>query len=136
MSRSRRPAINASTFVVLAILLIVVVAAAIGTRNLVSNQEHKLLKQRTEELGLVINDVGPSVLTQLLPLTALSRSADPVAAFQAGAKIPTGSADATLLSLTGAGTATVVATKGPDLQVGQVLNGPMAAAAAAAVKTP
>src|SRR6185312_12178321 len=47
-----------------------------------------------------------------------------------------GSADATLLSLTGAGTATVVATKRPDLQVGQVLNGPMAAAAAAAVKTP
>ena len=136
MSRSRHSAMNMGTFVVLTVMLAVVVAAAIGTRNLVSSQEHKLLQQRTEELGLVINDAGPSVLTQLLPLAALSREADPVQAFQTGAMIPTGSADAALLQLNGPGSATVLAAKGPDLFVGQVLDGPIAAAATQAVKAP
>ena len=136
MSRARHPALDTATVIVLAVLFVVVVAATIGTRNLVSNQEHKLLKQRTDELGLVINDLAPTVLAQLLPLTALTRGADPVTAFQAGARVPATTRDAVLLALTGPDSVTVVATKGPDLQTGQVLSGPVGAAATAAVKAP
>ena len=133
MSRSRHKGTNSVSIAVLVVMVAVVAATALGTRNLVSDQEHKLLQQRTDELGLVINDIAPSLLAQLEPVIAATRSPDPATSFQTAAKVPKTARDDVLLALGSSGP-TVVAAVGPDNQVGQAVDPALAAAAALAPK--
>src|SRR3954470_2407272 len=76
-----------------AVLLVVsglAVAGCLITRNVVSDQEHKLLKQRAEEAGLYLSTAVSSVQTELASLAASAAATDKSAtAFEQSTKVLT-----------------------------------------------
>jgi signal transduction histidine kinase len=138
MSRVRHSSVILLTSGVLAVMVVVVVVvvgAALGTHKLVSDQEQKLLKQRTDELGLVIKAVSPTVLDGLTPLAAAARGPDPASSFASSARLPAAARDAVLLSIGAGGRATVLAAVGPDFHSGEIVSGAVGEAATEAGKT-
>src|SRR5665213_411570 len=115
MPVSRRSATTTITRGVLVVLFAVVLAAAFGTRQLVSNQAQKLLQQRTEELGLVINGLTSSVGAGLSQLAEAAKTGpDPAAAFTAATHLSTSVREEALIRSEGEGVFTVLAAAGPD----------------------
>jgi signal transduction histidine kinase len=109
-------------------------ASFVFTRHVVSDQEHKLLKQRTDEASLYVSSLLGSVRSEFSSLagTAAATSADP-GAFRRSTKlltaVPGGFATIALVRLNG--TPQVVAQSGAPIPT--ALDGPRAAAARAAV---
>jgi signal transduction histidine kinase len=121
----------------LLVLLVVAVMAVGGfvfTRHVVSDQEHRLLKQRTDEASLYLSSVVDSIRSEFSSLAgaAAATTADP-GAFRRSTKlltsVPGGFATITLVR-TG-GTPVVVAQSGAPIPA--TLDGPRAAAVQGAV---
>ena len=97
------------------------VAGCLITRNVVSDQEHKLLKQRTEEAALYLSTAVSSVQTELASLAASAAATkESPSAFEQSTKlltaVPGGFTDVALVHT---GTPpTVVASNGTDLAGG------------------
>jgi signal transduction histidine kinase len=115
--RSRR--LRALSVVVLVVVAAIVVAGFLVTRQVVHDQERKLLKQRTDEAGLYLSSLIGSVSTELgsLASTAAATKVSP-AAFKSSTRLLTaapGGFGSIALVKTGA-TPTVVASSGHDLK--------------------
>jgi len=117
----RRSRLRWLSVAVLVVVSGLAVAGCLITRNVVSDQEHKLLKQRTEEAGLYLSTAISSVQTELASLAASAAATkeDP-AAFEQSTKlltsVPGGFKDVALVR-TGP-TPSVVASTGSGLDAG------------------
>jgi len=137
MFRSRRLATTPVTTAVLAVLFVPVLGAAWGTHKLVSDQEQKLLRQRTEELGLYVAGLSHTVTAGLDQLAeAASAGPDPAKSFAGAAKLSPSVREVALIHSDGAGAFTVAAAVGPDLTAGEQVGPDLATAAAQAQKAP
>ena len=137
MFRSRRLAITPVTTAVLVVLFLAVTGAAWGTHKLAGDQEQKLLRQRTEELGLYVGGLSQTVGAELAPLaTAASAGPDPATSFARAAKLTPAERGVALIHSDGAGAFTVAAAVGPDLTAGEQVGPILAAAADQAQKVP
>lgn len=138
MSPSRRSISRTVTAGVLTVLLVVVVAAAYGTRQLVSSQEHRLLKQRTDELSLYLTSDTASIGSSLSELGTVARlSPAPLVAFTAAAKLAAKQKGEELALFhengdNGNASFTMVAGSGPYLSDGESLPAGMVSTAEAA----
>ncbi|HVA44441.1 MAG TPA: ATP-binding protein [Acidimicrobiales bacterium] len=137
MFHSRRLVTTPVTWAVLAVLFVAVLGAAWGTRKLASDQEQKLLRQRTEELGLYVGGLSQTVGAELAPLaTAASAGPDPAKSFALAAKLTPAVQGVALIHSNGAGGFTVAASVGPDLTSGKRIGPDLATAAGQAQRAP
>ncbi len=137
MPRPRRLVATPVTAAVLIGLFVAVLAAAWGTHELVGNQEQKLLRQRTDELGLYVHGLTDTVGAGLAPLAAAARSgSDPARSFARVAKLTPQVRELALIHAEGAGRFRVAAAVGPDLTPGQPVGATLATAADQALRVP
>ncbi|MHB1444956.1 MAG: sensor histidine kinase [Acidimicrobiales bacterium] len=137
MSHSRRLITTAVTSAVLAVSFGAVLGAAWGTHKLVSDQEQKLLRQRTDELGLYVKGLTQTVAAGLAKLAAAADTGpDPARSFARAAKLSRAVRGVALIHSGGAGAFTVVATLGPDLTTGEQVGPELASAAEQAQRVP
>ena len=131
----RRGALRAVSAVTLVVMLVATAGAAWATRQVVRDQEHRLLKERTSEIGLLLNVATATVVSNLT-------SAGTAAKFTNGSqeqwveatKLDVAAtrglqAEALLAPAPDApGTFVVQAVAGPEFKVGYTVNGVRAAA--------
>jgi signal transduction histidine kinase len=126
----------------LAVLLIVVaatLAASWATRNLVRDQESRLLQERTKEVALVLNEAVGTIQSELATLGSQLQLPGGLDRFPADAAPQVGGAGGgtavALLQPSGTGFV-VAAVAGTGLSTGQVLGGGVAATASTALHHP
>jgi len=137
MSRHRRIATTPVTTVVLIVLFAAVLAAAFGTHRLASNQEQKLLRQRTDELGLYVSGLSQTVSAGLDQLAEAAKSgSDPAQSFDRVAKLTPQISGLALIRTEGGGAFRVIAAVGRDLAPGQPVGTTLAGAADQALRLP
>ena len=141
---ARRPSVGRRflrplTLLVLLVVVAATLAAAWGTRNLVRDQENRLLQERTKEVALVLNEAVSSIQSGLASLGTelrvpggMSRFAA-VAAPQIGG--PSGARAIALLQPAESGF-TVAAAAGTALSIGQAVPDSVAATARTATGHP
>ncbi len=134
---THRRGIRRASALVAVLLLLASGASAWLTHHVVSDQEHKLLSERANEISLVLQQTVTSVSTQMTSLARLARLArageDPsLFLSEASADLTSPTAEALALLQPEAGTDDyrVVAAVGRGLDPGQSLTGAAAAAAA------
>jgi signal transduction histidine kinase len=135
MSPARRRRVRSLTALVAVVMVAVTILAAGAARQNSSSSEHKLLKQRADELQLAVTDAIQSTTSRLTQFGVLTRvGADPVQAFQTvvRAEGTSGARELALLRPQG-GRLLVVAAVGPDLEVGAAVSAAVADAASDAV---
>jgi signal transduction histidine kinase len=117
----RRSRLRWLSVAVLVVVSALAVTGCLVTRNVVADQEHKLLQQRTEEAGLYLSTAISSVQTELASLAASAAATkEAPAAFEQSTKLLTsvpGGFKAVALVRTGA-TPTVAASTGAGLENG------------------
>jgi signal transduction histidine kinase len=122
------------SLLVLLVVTAMAVASFVFTRHVVSDQEHKLLKQRTDEAGLYLSSLLGSVRSEFSSLagTSAATNADPNA-FRRSTKLLTAvpGGFATLALVRTSGTPAVVAQSGQPIPT--ALDGARATAVASAV---
>ena len=140
MSRfSRRAArfLRPVSAVTLAVMLLATAGLTIGANRLVDDQENRLIKERANEVALLLSVGLSNITTEINSLTTLVRSDGPsVFATEASSFAPTGLnlPSWALLRSTPSGY-TVVSAVGPALRVGQSIDPVAAKALAAHVNT-
>lgn len=139
--RRRRPAglpervLRRASFVALAALLAVTAVVTWLTDDVVGDQEHKLVVERSQEISLILQQTVASVSSQLTSLARLATYPGSMAAFQSEATADlsgatTGQGIQLLSPLPGKGGWRVVVSVGAGPTVGRLLTGQAAAAAA------
>ena len=142
--RGRRPPahrrfLRPLTLLVLLVVVAATLAAAWGTRNLVRDQENRLLQERTKEVALVLNEAVTSIQSDLASLGTELRVPGGMARFPAAAAPQVGGSGGAravaLLQPAGSGF-TVAAAAGSGLTAGQAVSDSVAATARAALGHP
>lgn len=137
MSPAPRNMTRAVTGGVLMMMVAAVVAATLGTRDIVRDQERQLLRQRTDELALAINAAAQATGAQLAELAAFARLLpNPAQGFlEAAHVVPSGTARLrALLDQQRTGSFKVLAAVGTGMSAGQEIDDPTIAAGAAAAR--
>jgi signal transduction histidine kinase len=133
MPDARRVALRMLSVVTLVVLLVATLVAAWATRQVVNDQEHRLLKERASEISLILNLATSTVQSNLAnagtaaKLTGGAQAAFVEATRQDVATTPGLRAESLLRPApNGADGFVVEATAGPAYKVGDVLIGPRA----------
>ena len=136
---SRARFLRPLTVAVLLVVAAATLAAAWATRNVVHDQENRLLQERTKEVVLVLNEAVSSIQSGLALLGSQLREPGGMAQFaDDAAPLVTGAGSATAVALLEPSGAAVrvAAAAGKGLEAGQVLSGPIADTAAVALASP
>jgi signal transduction histidine kinase len=124
------------TLLVLLVVVAATLAAAWGTRNLVRDQESRLLQERTKEVALVLNEAATSIQSDLASLGTELRVPGGVSRFAAVAAPQVGGSGGAraiaLLQPAGSGF-TVVAAAGTGFSAGQTVTESVTATASTAL---